>query len=225
MGPRWQDHAAHVRAGSKISIIPWTKLHSGKLLCAAAALVIASATETAAGERAIASGVAAAARAADLIAARSPGMRTGETLTKKPRPELGRIARALPKIRNLARKPEAEAPPHFAPAAAAVPEGYPLLPEGVAPPFAFGPIPGAIMPEGPIWIGFFPGYPWGGGPVGPIGPIIGPGGGGPIVTPTPTPTPPAAVPEPALWATLLLGFGTIGAALRTKRYAGLSNAA
>jgi hypothetical protein len=94
---------------------------------------------------------------------------------------------------------------------------------------------GGLYPGGgyPI-VGFpgvpgFPGFP--GGPVGPIvivpvtpgtpgtpgGPDV-PGGPGTPGTPgTPVTPPPSAVPEPASWAMMVLGFGFAGGAIRRRR--------
>lgn len=41
----------------------------------------------------------------------------------------------------------------------------------------------------------------------------------PPVTPTPEPTPNPAVPEPATWVMMLLGFGLVGASLRSRKVA------
>lgn len=72
--------------------------------------------------------------------------------------------------------------------------------------------------------GLFPGsgFPPGGGPGGgvtsPGGGVVPPGGGEPpiVAPPTPPTEPPIAVPEPAAWALMLLGFGAVGAALRRR---------
>ncbi len=96
------------------------------------------------------------------------------------------------------------------------------------------PIPGEFGTTG-LPGGLFNG---GGGGFGPGGGFVaGPGGGGtggnpgtpigpgPTPTPTPTPTPPGgggemvppvtpAIPEPATWAMMILGFGVVGAAVR-----------
>lgn len=67
------------------------------------------------------------------------------------------------------------------------------------------------------------GGPASGGP-GPIGSLPGGGGGGgggsistPVVAIVPPPPPVAAVPEPATWAFMILGFGLIGFVLRRSR--------
>lgn len=63
-----------------------------------------------------------------------------------------------------------------------------------------------------------PGYGGGGLVFGPVGGASGPGGtGGPTMpggAPTPPPAAPGAVPEAAIWVTMVAGFGMIGGALR-----------
>jgi len=74
---------------------------------------------------------------------------------------------------------------------------------------------GTTGPTGP-GVGFptGPGFP--GGPTGPIFPVP------PVVPPTPPtppvpPVPPVAVPEPASWATMMLGMAWIGRTMRRRR--------
>jgi hypothetical protein len=88
----------------------------------------------------------------------------------------------------------------------------------------FGPVPvyavPAEFPEAPIIVSASPPY---GPPI--LSNIPPPGGGGgfvppPIVTqqvPPPPPPPPPAVPEPASWALMLVGFATIGSMLRREK--------
>ena len=95
-----------------------------------------------------------------------------------------------------------------------------LSPLGVGSPSAVNGGPGPAIGT-PV---FFPGIPGGGGVVG--GVPTPPGGGG-VVTPPPATTvpppvtPPAitpvpAVPEPATWAMMLIGFGLVGGLLRRR---------
>jgi hypothetical protein len=141
---------------------------------------------------------------ASMFAGRSPGHRPKGKLAslKHKRPLLH--ARVLPKVR------------HLVPVVPAVLEAPPMTPPD------FGPVPVynvvAGFPEAPIIVG--PPVPY--GP--PILPEIPPPGGGggffppPIITQqVPPPPPPPAVPEPASWATMLLGFAAIGTAFRRRR--------
>ena len=72
--------------------------------------------------------------------------------------------------------------------------GGPIFPVG--PVFPIGPGPIIIFPVGPV------------GPVGPVAPVtpVGP------VTP-----PPAAVPEPASWATMMIGMVLVGGSMRRRQ--------
>jgi hypothetical protein len=123
--------------------------------------------------------------------------------------------RALPKIR--------------------APYGPPTAYEAlVTPPIA----PIAPLPQAPLYATIAGGPPIvapgsGGGPGGPpvLSNIPGPGGGGggtftpPVTLATPQAPPPAeAVPEPASWAMMLLGFALMGGALRRRGAAGLQPA-
>ena len=138
-----------------------------------------------------------------LMKDRSPGERTTAELTKAKKRKLA--AAALPKQRALAKVVKPAPPTEFlealSPQLAQLP---PLVPFDVVPPLA-------IVPPGP------------GGPVvnppgGPGGPIVFPPGGGnpPSVVPPP---PPPAVPEPATWLSMLLGFGLLGSVCRFRRRA------
>jgi len=87
------------------------------------------------------------------------------------------------------------------------------------------PIPSGLLPLGDVGtppaatVGGPPlGFPGGIGTVVPPGTTAGPGDPG--VSPPPAPgvdTPVAAIPEPATWAMMLIGFGICGAALRRRR--------
>lgn len=139
-----------------------------------------------------------------MFAARSPGHRPkGKLASLKHKKHPLLHARALPKVR------------HVIPPVPAVLEAPPMTPPD------FGPIPVyqvvAGFPETPIIVGPPPHGP-------PILPEIPPPGGGggffppPIIVPPPPPPPPA-VPEPATWATMLLGFAAIGSVFRRRRMA------
>jgi hypothetical protein len=137
---------------------------------------------------------------ADLLDQRSPGARTEGELTKT------KHARALARKRMAAgpkaHQPTAPAPKvnmpdiaqllESAPPLAAVSLDRPLPLEAISSP---PPLAAIIAP------------PPGGG-------IVIPPGGGPVTFPTELPrepvTQPSAVPEPATWAMMLLGFGLIG---------------
>lgn len=151
---------------------------------------------------------AADAGVADMMRSRSPGRRGATYMTKfraAPRP-VHRIARALPRIRQPMAPLVAAVPPPLIPA-------LPYFAESIAPPLI--PVSGGILegPAVPCGCGFFsPGI---------IIPPFGGGGGGIFLLPpggtVVTPPPPPAVPEPAAWATLILGFGLLGGALRARQ--------
>jgi hypothetical protein len=132
-----------------------------------------------------------------IIQQRSPGARTKAqlALTKQKRPILHE--RALPKVRMAL---PAIPPPTLEPA----------LIDIVAPPVPVVPASFEAMTVPPLQSLSPPGIP-----------IILPPGL--IVPPTERPstppivTPPSAVPEPATWMTMLLGFGLIGWQLRRRR--------
>ena len=134
----------------------------------------------------------------ELMQQRSPGRRTTATLTKTKHKTARLHQRALPKIRFAipAFAPEYPkslveivAPPvQTAAAFDAIP--IPLLAQTTPPPaLPFNPLPSVIVP-----------------------PVI------PTETPSPPVIqPPSAVPEPATWMTMLLGFGLVGWRLRRRR--------
>jgi len=140
---------------------------------------------------------------ASMFAERSPGHRPkGKLASLKHKRHPLVHARVLPKVRHLPQVPVLlEAPP-------------------MSPP-DFGPMPVynvlAGFPETPIIVGPPPYGP-------PILPEIPPPGGGggffpppiPPLPPPPPPPPPPAVPEPATWATMLLGFAAIGSFFRSR---------
>ena len=80
------------------------------------------------------------------------------------------------------------------------PLGFPFLPE-----LALYPVPQVGPLTSPVWVAFGPGY------FPPGGFVIDGGGGGTVSPP--------AIPEPATWATLLIGFGAVGVAARRKGWA------
>ena len=209
----------------RASLLPARHRAKAVRLSAAFALV-ALGSATALSEGVLQSSVAAAVQnARDLIASRSPGLRTRADMSKG-KPQMAaaapaRTARALPRVRD-ARSSTA------GPAIAAPAE------ETFAPFVAPGePVPGVVLPVGGPVDGAAPGG--GGGPI-LFSPVPGPGiiGGGPAggviigpnpePTPTPEPTPPvvvnppAPVPEPASWATMILGFFAVGWTLRRRSH-------
>jgi hypothetical protein len=191
-------------------------------LAAAVAVLLGSGTlftiTAATGGDPVFAAISKAASLADLLAQRSPGERTEAMLTK-----MKASQRALARTRASHAPANAEAP---SPAALA----KILLPAETAVPVDLAaPVPLAQLAPPALATFVAPGG--GGGPsISTPGGGSLPGGGGgsppgggstPIVTP-PTddlvPTP--AVPEPATWAMMLLGFGLIG--WRVRRSAGRS---
>jgi hypothetical protein len=142
----------------------------------------------------------------ELMHQRSPGKRLVGRLVKTKHKKLAAHERALPKIRKPL--PEIAAIPPMGPLP-------PALVDLVAPPVPMQMASLEAVPVGPFQTplpgppGFFSPPP--GGFVFPPGSPNSP----PIVTP-PGPPPPA-VPEPATWAMILLGFGMIGWTLRRSQ--------
>ena len=148
--------------------------------------------------------VAQAQSLADLLNQRSPGERTAAQLTKTKRARALGKTRARPHVGLTAGPPAELANILMPPPAEVALELAPPLPMAslIAPP----PLAGLVAPPpgagGPIV------SPPGGGGGGGVSP---PGGGGQILPPNETHVPvPSAVPEPATWALMLLGFGLIG---------------
>lgn len=154
--------------------------------------------------------VARAESIADLLAKRSPGNRTEAHLNKTKHKHYRVLAEreAAPAVPAplLAMAPTAALPDVALPA---IPEFVTLAQSAPVFPAIFAPIPvgGIFAPGGGG--GTLPGAP--GGPGGPGGPPQQPPPPGP-----PTETPPA-VPEPATWAMMILGFGLIGLTARRQR--------
>ena len=149
-------------------------------------------------------GVEAAKSFMAMMADRSPGDRTKGELTKTKQA----AAADVPTQRALGKITKPEPPKEFVDAIA---PPVPLIEE----------LPPVAMKEdiGPILL--TPQPPGGGIIIPPQAPP--PGGGGPNPPPPPPevepppPPPPPAVPEPGTWATMLLGFGLAGWALRRRR--------
>ena len=148
-----------------------------------------------------------------LFTDRSPGGREPGALTQTKGPR----ERTLTQTRERPHTtPKAAAPVEHV--LASVRERPPFVDEGAIP---YG------QPEGPITPDILP--PENPGPFSPgpspfIPPITGYGSGGPPVTPPVTPPGGGGVPEPATWAMLMIGFFSIGTALRRRqRLAAVAN--
>lgn len=155
-----------------------------------------------------------------MLGARSPGARVeGAMTTKGPRMALARTSRVLPVSQGPAPRQSAvlpiSAPAPKLPAVAAL---------GTPAPIAATPLLGSapVFAAAPAAIG-------GGGlgaaallPI-PVAAALlvpgGGGGGGPISVPDTTP----AIPEPATWLMMIMGFGFLGMWLRQRRRMGLEN--
>ena len=143
--------------------------------------------------------------------ARSPGDRgDGAVTTKGLREPLAQAPAtpAVSRVLSLAPTPAAAAPAvpvaAVAPLVAAPPPAAAIVPAVLAP--AALPVIASAVPSGGA--GFLP-----------LIPIIagGGGGGGIAVSAPPGVTPVPAVPEPATWAMMIIGFGSIGAFLRRRK--------
>jgi hypothetical protein len=141
-----------------------------------------------------------------MMADRSPGTRTKGELTKTKQ----RAASDAPTQRALGKITKPAPPEEFVEAIA---PSVPVIQE--LPPIALKDDIGPIL--------LTPQPPGGGIIIPPQSPPPGGGGGGPNTPPTPPgqqpppPPPPPAVPEPGTWATMLLGFGLTGWAMRRRR--------
>jgi hypothetical protein len=184
----------------------------------AAALSVAILTNPKLG-RAVGDGVSSSVESVKTVAAmlaeRSPGERPDGALANlKPKRESALQERALPKVRGPAGTPYAAlvaAPPNLAIAPPAEAPVYNVVAGG--PPVVIPPTTGVVpgTPGGPPFLTEIP-LPGGGG-----GGIFSP----PVVAAAPDtpPIPMTAVPEPAAWAMMLLGFALIGRVLRRKEAA------
>ncbi len=145
-----------------------------------------------------------------LLGARSPGERPDGVLLETKLRKAPRLA---------ANEPRQYAEPK-------VRERLPVGPLG-----APGPVPGpAVVPLAQIGDVpgpgiYYPGPSSIGGPPGPVisvppggGTVVPPGGG--VINPPSPPTPTSAVPEPAVWLNMLVGFGAVAMLLRFRRRKG-----
>ncbi|WP_375392971.1 PEPxxWA-CTERM sorting domain-containing protein [uncultured Sphingomonas sp.] len=176
-----------------------------------AVLLLAPVALTATGPAGVGAVIAAIADPMAVMAGRSPGVRPAGALTQSKQRRLAtpgpRSEHVLPRVRQ---HPGGVVPADYVPGDA-IPFGE-IGPEAVTPvtPIAFA----APVGGGGGGVGGFTGGAFGGGGG---GGGSGSGGGGDTSTPVVT-TPPltASVPEPATWATLLLGMAVAGIALRRR---------
>ena len=178
------------------------------LVVGTAAALVAAPLQPWRGEALIATVRAAVRSAADLIRARSPGLRARADLVKTkaaPKP-VPRIARAAPRLHRAAAAPVLLAPPP--PRTPLAFDAAPLTSPFVAP--TTGPVPEfASVNEGSCCLPTInpPMTTVGGSVFGPGGTGTVPGGG----------NPPPGIPEPSNWATMILGFALLGAIWRRRR--------
>lgn len=152
-----------------------------------------------------------------LLGARSPGERPDGVLLETKLRKAPRLAAneprqyAEPKVRE--RLPVG---PLGAPGPVPGPTAVPLAQIGDVPgPGIYYPGPSSVGgPPGPV-IGVPPGG--GGTVVPPGGGTVTPPGGGGVINPPSPPTPTSAVPEPAVWLNMLVGFGAVAMLLRFRR--------
>lgn len=194
---------ARVQAGK-----PFRRMAFG---LAAATMLAGSAAAPGVSDALIAATQAAAQSAADLIRARSPGLRTRAHLIKtKLEKAVTRQARAAPRVRRPAPPPPLVPPPPETPLVFDSPALATAFAAPVVGPINFAP---PVIAGACCLVGFNP-------PMTTVGGIaFGPGGGGGTI---PTPggggdTPPPGVPEPSTWAAMILGFLLIGSAWRRRR--------
>jgi len=150
-----------------------------------------------------------------LLDARSPGEREKGALTST-KPRKLAVAAAKPSQRALGKivRPSPAPPAEFV--EALIPPGAVAAAPAIAPPPTLaeviptvGGIPGSGSPPGVALVG----SPGGGGPGAPGAPGV------PGTPETPlNPDVPSAVPEPATWMMMLLGFGVIGSSMRRRRH-------
>jgi hypothetical protein len=145
-----------------------------------------------------------------LLAARSPGERTSAELIKTKATPSASIPREIV-FKTIAPPVAPEsAIVLVAPGTPSLDSGGPLLPTGSF--VIAGPSPNSGGGAGP------PGLAGPSGPFGPAGPPTLPGPPGSL-EPPPEPIGPPAVPEPATWAMMVIGFALIGWTMRKHKAA------
>ncbi|WP_443971667.1 PEPxxWA-CTERM sorting domain-containing protein [Sphingobium sp. CR28] len=179
-------------------------------------LVVMLVGEVAIGDKGISAIAAAVRDPASLFSERSPGVRApGAKFQTKP----GHVPSAYSAFADPARTPVPPAAGTSEPEPSAFAAMTPETPADTIP--VPGPFSEAVPPAG------IPG-PFFNPPANPFIPPVGiPGGGGGGNDPDPDPTPPTttppvtpptgAVPEPATWAMLVLGFFSVGSIMRRQR--------